>query len=123
MRKILIISLLMLVVVIVIIMIMNKTPDFPANEINDSDAIDKLRQSETDIVLVGNAEDKEWYLTLFNKGEGQKNFIKEMENKGWTFETQEGSGFLFRKGEQELKASCVIWNKKYNVCHAPETNN
>ncbi|UGB28801.1 hypothetical protein [Metabacillus sp. B2-18] len=62
---------------------MNRTPDFLTKEINASDAIDKLKQSETDIVSVGEAEGKEWYITIFNKGEGQKNFIKKIESKGW----------------------------------------
>ncbi|MBD1383381.1 hypothetical protein [Metabacillus arenae] len=117
MKKLLI--LLILIVIVGLFYIIRQPEEFPTTNIEASKALNKLEQSDKKIVNVGTSKGSRWYLTHFDKGEGQKRFIKEMENQGWIYIKQEGSGILFEKSDQELKTTCVIWNSKYNVCNAP----
>ncbi len=42
-----------------------------------------------------------WYGAKFNQGESVDHMKRKMEEKGWTYLTQEGSGYFFEKGKEK----------------------
>ncbi|MDR6999090.1 hypothetical protein [Neobacillus niacini] len=107
---------LVLFVIAALFLLQHKEP-FPVNSISTSEAIDKLEQSKDDIVLVTTHNNKNWYLTLNDKGKGQEKFIETIESQGWKFDEQEGSGLFFSNESGKRIGGCKIWNRKYLVCH------
>ena len=95
---------------------------FPTESIKRSVALSKLKGSDKEIVMVGTAEEKDWYLTRTDAGEGEKRFIAEIESQGWTFDEQFGAGLIFNKANEKLITTCVIWYSRYLVCEAPTMN-
>jgi hypothetical protein len=111
---------LLIVVLILFLIIRHQQLEFPTNEIKSSDAMDKLEKSNKKIEIVGETEEYDWYLTLFEKGDGQKRFIEEIEKQGWIFDSQEGAGLIFKRDNETLITKCGLWNSnKYLVCSAP----
>ncbi|SFA75285.1 hypothetical protein SAMN05216312_101288 [Cohnella sp. OV330] len=56
------------------------------------------------------------YLTKVKNGNGQELLKERMKSEGWTFEFQEGSGYYFKKANQEaLVTTRQIWNRHYIV--------
>ncbi|WP_316571351.1 hypothetical protein [Neobacillus sp. YIM B06451] len=116
-RKALLGVLAIIVLIFAALYLLQPKEPFPVKSISPGEAIEKLKNSKEDVVLITTVNDKNWYLTLKDNMKGQEKFINKMESQGWKFEMQEGSGFFFSKGNEELIAGCKIWNSDYLVCH------
>lgn len=92
MKRIVTILGIVIVVLILFLIIRHQQLEFPTNEIKSSDAMDKLEKSNKKIEIVGETEEYDWYLTLFEKGDGQKRFIEEIENKDGYSILKKGQG-------------------------------
>jgi len=56
------------------------------------------------------------YLTKVKNGNGQELLKERMKREGWTFDFQEGSGYFFKKDNQEaIVTTKQIWNRHYIV--------
>lgn len=56
------------------------------------------------------------YLTKVENGNGSELLKERMENEGWTFVRQDGSGYFFKKANQEAVVTTrQIWNRHYIV--------
>ncbi|WP_068984545.1 hypothetical protein [Lysinibacillus xylanilyticus] len=120
MKRIVTILGILIVVLILVFIIRHQQLEFPTNEIKSSDAMDILEKSNKKIEIVGKTEEYDWYLTLFEQGEGQKRFIEEIEKQGWIYDSQEGAGLIFKRDHETLITECGLWNSnKYLVCSAP----
>lgn len=101
---------------------------FPANELNPTSAIDLLNKTDNKIVKVGTSKkydlffslkEYDWYLTLLDKEKSNITFIEEIEEQGWTYITQNGSGLIFKKDNNTVIAKSEIWNENYLVYSFP----
>lgn len=101
------------------IIALNLVPAFPLQSVDYHDAIAKLKGSPTGIVKLTVENNSEWYFAKMDKGKGYEKFIHIVEQKGWKFETKEGSGYFFYKDGNRLIGSCQMWTSKYILCKLP----
>ncbi|MDQ0230121.1 hypothetical protein [Metabacillus malikii] len=75
-------------------------PTLPVKSISKRSALATINDSTESIVKLTEENGYEWFMTRKEKGQGYKNLKMLMNENGWVFQGQEGSGYFFKKGEQ-----------------------
>ncbi len=57
------------------------------------------------------------------QGKAYENLKKMMEDKGWFFKEQVGSGFVFQNEQGEITVLSKMWTKNYVIFHFPKEIN
>ena len=117
MKKIGVISGLFIAVIAVFILI-NKLhyPSLPIDDISSKEAIDKLKESDSEIAEIVVEGDSIWYITSSeNKGISivDENIKQMVVSNGWEFKQKDGGGMFFEKDGEKLIATTQMWTKNY----------
>ena len=118
----------MLFIVIIIIptvfIFVNKLyyPSLPMEDLSAKEAINKLKESDSNIAEIAVVGDSIWYITS-SEGKGILNAderIKQLViSNGWEFKQKDGSGLFFEKDGERLIATTQMWTKNYVLVKIP----
>lgn len=91
-------------------------PSLPIENLSAKEVIEKLEESNSEIVELAIEEDTIWYITRAeNQGVSLADeHIKQLiGSHGWEFIEKDGSGLFFEKNGDRLIATTEMWTKKY----------
>ena len=78
-----------------------------------------LELSDSEYERFAESETQNWYVSA-NSGEFRYDVITEfMNDKGWDFEEQLGSGFVFRKDDESLVIESKLYSEHYFLWDVP----
>lgn len=96
------------------------SPSLPFRAMSKADALVLLKQSKSDrITKLVNEGKYVWYAGHTENGNQVEMLKKEMATRGWRFTSQEGAGFFFVKGDQNIVITSQMWSRKYMLFKAP----
>ena len=98
-------------------------PESPIDHLSAKEILNKLHNSNEDVVLLSKKNDVTWYITKSNNNGilDSDEKIKEMVNKkGWSFKEKDGSGLFFEKDGERLIVTTEMWTSKYVLIKVPE---
>jgi hypothetical protein len=95
-------------------------PSLPIKSVSKKEVLQSINNSSESIVKIADENGYEWFITRMEQGQGRENFKQMMSENGWEFNTQEGSGYFFEKGERTLIATTQMWTGKYVIVQIPE---
>ncbi|MOA35761.1 hypothetical protein D3C78_1572370 [compost metagenome] len=82
-------------------------------------AVDKLSNSDNELVELAHVNGFYWLGFKGNSLEGRNKIIAEMENRGLTYSYYEGAGIFFENGERVVITG-EMWTGKYILYKIPE---
>lgn len=111
----------LLLVVIVLVVFESKVyyPPLSISSVSKKEVISKLKDSPKNIVKIGDVDGFEWFITLneigksIEQGTGFRSIAKMLGEKEWTFDSEDGSAYFFKRGNQTLIVETKMWTKKY----------
>ncbi|MFZ3590468.1 hypothetical protein ACOI1C_14725 [Bacillus sp. DJP31] len=124
MKKILLIAAAIIAVVVTTFFIVNNWmyPDLPIDSITPKEAIQKLNESDQDLVEISKESNRVWYITKNPKSgavEVDENIKKFISSNGWDFKEIDGSGLFFEKNGETLIVVKEMWTKRYVLVKVP----
>lgn len=97
-------------------------PSLPIDDISAKEAIDILKQSDSNIAKIAVEGDSIWYITSSeNKGNSiaDENIKQMIGSNGWEFKEKDGAGLFFEKDGKRLIATTEMWTKNYVLVKIP----
>lgn len=86
--------------------------------------IEKLNDSDEQIVNLTNENDYEWYIISERNKASADAIIKELVSKNsWVFKQKDGAGLFFEKQGDKLIATTQMWTGDYVLVKIPATFN
>jgi hypothetical protein len=98
-------------------------PPLPITSVSKSQVINKVNNSNGNIVKIAEEYSYQWYISEMNQGKAYENLKKLMADKGWFFKEQFGSGFRFKNEQGEIMVLSEMWTNKYVIFHFPKEIN
>ncbi len=101
-----------------VFIIFNKSyyPSLPIDGLSAKQVIQKLEESDNEVVEIAKDGDMTWYITRSgNEGilHADENIKQMIASNGWEFKEKDGSGLFFKKDEDRLIATTQMWTEKY----------
>jgi len=88
----------------------------PIENLTAKVAIEKLRNSDEEIIEIVTDDDSTWYI-IRSENDGisiaDENLKQMIGSNGWEFEAKEGSGLFFEKEDEQLTVATQMWIKRY----------
>ncbi|MGE6486863.1 hypothetical protein [Paenisporosarcina sp. NPDC076898] len=117
-----------ILVIIAVFVFVNKLyyPSLPIEGISAKEAIEKLKESNSEIVEIALEGNSRWYITSKeNKGLAiaEENIKQMVESNGWEFKQKDGAGLFFEKEGERLIATTQMWTKNYVLVKIPKNFN
>lgn len=94
-------------------------PALPVDSVSKKEVLKSLNHSTEDIVKIVEEADYEWFISRMEQGKASEHLKQMVGANGWQFETQEGSGYFFKKAEMELIATTQMWTGDYVLIKIP----
>ncbi|GAM12373.1 hypothetical protein [Mesobacillus selenatarsenatis] len=112
------------IVIIAVFIFVNKLyyPSLPIEKLSAKEAIDKLKESESEIAEIAVEGDSIWYITRSeNKGISiaDENIKQMIGSNGWEFKEKDGAGLFFEKDGRRLIATTQMWTGNYVLVKIP----
>lgn len=95
-------------------------PSLPIDTVSKYEVINKVNKSNGNIVKITDEDSYQWYISEMKQGRAYENLKRLMEDKGWFFKEQLGSGFVFQNEQGEIMVSSEMWTRKYVIFHFPK---
>ncbi|MBS4214844.1 hypothetical protein [Neobacillus rhizophilus] len=95
-------------------------PSLPIDSVSKSEVINKVHKSDGNIVKIAEEDSYQWYISEMKQGKAYENLKSFMEEKGWFFKEQLGSGFVFQNEQGEIMVSSEMWTRKFVIFHFPK---
>jgi hypothetical protein len=91
-------------------------PTFPIDGISKSEAIYLLNKENQQLVKLKEENQYIWYGFKGNQIDGSKELVKTMQDRGWIFKEQLGSGYFFLDSTSSIKiVESQMWTRKYVI--------
>lgn len=95
-------------------------PPLPFDSISKKDVLEKVTDSDKQLVKLINENGIQWYITSEQNISSVDEMIKELvAQKGWVFNLKEGSGLVFEKQRKKLVVTTEKWTGDYVLCQIP----
>lgn len=112
------------IVIIAVFIFVNKSyyPSLSIENLSAKEAIDQLKESESEIAEIAVEGDSIWYITRSeNKGISiaDENIKQMVGTKGWEFKEKDGAGLFFEKDGRRLIATTQMWTGNYVLVKIP----
>lgn len=99
-------------------------PQLPIENISKKTVIEKIKDSETQMVKLSNENGLEWYVIKERDTSVADEMISEMlDQNGWTFKQKEGNGLFFERHGENLIVSTQMWTGDYVLVKIPANFN
>lgn len=95
-------------------------PVLPIDSMTGHEVVKVINKSRENVVRLTEEKGYDWYIT--KKEQAFENLIILMQNKGWTYNTQEGAGYFFQKDNEALIVVSQMWSSKYVIYQIPIMN-
>ena len=114
-------------VLLVGILIFNDPPSFfyadlPFHSLSKQTVILLLKQSDEQINKLAFDENFVWYGTKADQGNEIERLVSDMKKDGWSFLHQEGSGYFFEQGNEQIVITSETWSNQYVLFKIPVTH-
>lgn len=129
MKKVLLtfsLGIISILVIVFVFAFFNKVyyPSLPIENMSKKEVIEKINDSDQQIVKLTDENSREWYITSERNQSKVDEIVKEMVSlNGWTFEQKEGSGLIFEKQEEKLIVTTQMWTGNYVLIEIPSNFN
>lgn len=90
-------------------------PTLPIESLSKKEVLATLNDSEKNIVKIAEENGYEWFITRMEQGKAYENIKKLINTNAWEFQTQEGSGYFFKKDDKTIIVSTQMWTRKYVI--------
>lgn len=112
------------IAIICVFIFVNKLyyPPLPIENLSAKEAIEKLKESDSNIAEIAVEGDFIWYITSSeNKGISiaDENIKQMVVSNGWEFKEKDGAGLFFEKGDKRLIATTQMWTENYVLVKIP----
>ena len=95
-------------------------PALPIDTISKKEVLDRLHQSDEKIVHLTTENGKEWFIVdERNQANKAEIIINMLQNYGWSFIEQMGSGLFFEKQDEKLIVTTQKWTSNYSLVDIP----
>ncbi|WP_078380765.1 hypothetical protein [Sutcliffiella halmapala] len=95
-------------------------PPLPIENVSKKEVIEKLNNSEQQIVKLSNENSLEWHIITKRDQSAANEIIKNMVSQnGWIFKQQDGSGLFFEKKGENLIVTTQKWTANYVLVKIP----
>ena len=95
-------------------------PTLPIESVSKKEVLESLNDSSESIVKIAEENGYEWFITRMEQGKAYENIKNMISKNAWEFQTQEGSGYFFKKDDKTLIAGTQMWTGKYVIVQIPE---
>ncbi|MGE7919726.1 hypothetical protein ACQKM9_12350 [Viridibacillus sp. NPDC093762] len=95
-------------------------PPLPIDSISSKEAIQKLNESDQEIVELSKDNNINWYI-MKNSADVDKKIKQFIGTNGWEFKEKDGNSLFFDKNRQCLIVNTEMWTKKYVLIRVPST--
>ena len=97
-------------------------PQSPIDNFSAKEILDKLNDSNEDVVKLSKQDNRTWYITRSNDNgilDTDEKIKKMVSTKGWAFKEKDGSGLFFEKDDGNLIVTTEMWTSKYVLVKVP----
>lgn len=95
-------------------------PPLPIDTISKKEVLNRLHQSNEKIVFLTTENGKEWFIIDERNQVNRAEIITDMlQNYGWAYIEQLGSGFFFEKQNEILIVTTQQWTRNYSLVDIP----
>jgi len=95
-------------------------PALPIDTISKKEVLDRLHQSDEKIVFLTTENGKEWFIIDERNQVNRAEIMTDMlQNYGWAYIEQMGSGFFFEKQNEILIVTTQKWTGNYSLVDIP----
>ncbi|GAB0167955.1 hypothetical protein LSPCS325_13920 [Lysinibacillus sp. CTST325] len=95
-------------------------PSLPIENISKKAVIEKINDSETQMVKLSNENGQEWYVIKERDTSVADEMIKEMlDQNSWIFKQKDGNGLFFERHGESLIVSTQKWTVDYLLVKIP----
>ncbi|WP_404349375.1 hypothetical protein LG311_02705 [Sutcliffiella horikoshii] len=119
-KRLSIISLIAIILVIVAYNTRFYYATLPIESVSKKEVLHSINDSSEPIVLFANEDGYDWFITRSNQGEYRETFKEMLDEHGWEFEYQDGSGYFFEKEGEKLIVTTEMWTGEYVIVQVPE---
>ncbi|MGE7689718.1 hypothetical protein ACQKMI_10925 [Lysinibacillus sp. NPDC097214] len=99
-------------------------PPLPIENLSKKTVIEKINDSETQMVNLSNENGQAWYVIKGGNISAADEMIKDMLNQnGWIFKQKEGNGLFFERHGENLIVSTQMWTGYYVLVKIPANFN
>ncbi|MEQ6353090.1 hypothetical protein ABNX05_00490 [Lysinibacillus sp. M3] len=99
-------------------------PPLPIENISKKTVIEKIKDSNIQMVKLSNENGQEWYVVKERDTSVADEMIREMlDQNGWTFKQKEGNGLFFERHGENLIVSTQMWTGDYVLVKIPANFN
>ncbi|WP_404460648.1 hypothetical protein [Sutcliffiella horikoshii] len=116
-------SIISLIAIILVIVAYNNRfyyATLPIESVSKREILHSIKESSEPIVQIANEDGYDWFITRSNQGEYRDTFKEMLDEHGWMFEYQEGSGYFFEKEGEKLIVTTEMWTGEYVIVQVPE---
>ncbi|WP_017754016.1 hypothetical protein [Calidifontibacillus oryziterrae] len=118
MKKVGFISIVIVIVIfaLFIFVIQSYHPPLPIENLTAKEVIEKLEETDSQLVEISVEDDTIWYITRTQNGGisiADENIKQMIGTKGWEFKGKDGAGLFFEKDGERLVVTTQMWSKKY----------
>lgn len=115
-RVVIVLSLVILIGAIYVFISKTYYPALPIEDLSAKETIQKLENSDENLVEIATDEGSTWYITRsLNEGvqTADENVEQMLALSGWKFTEKLGAGLFFEKDDKKLMVTTQMWTKKY----------
>ena len=95
-------------------------PPLPIDTISKKEVLDRLHQSDEKIVFLTTENGKEWFIIDERNQVNRAEIMTDMlQNYGWAYIEQMGSGLFFEKQDEKLIVTTQKWTRNYSLVDIP----
>nr|WP_153735568.1 hypothetical protein [Aquibacillus halophilus] len=114
----------MLITITFLFVFINKLyyPSLPINGITAKEAIEILKESDSEIAKIAVEGESIWYITSSKNGGisvADENIKQLVASNGWEFKQKDGSGLFFEKAGERLISTTQMWTENYVLVKIP----
>ncbi|WP_404469536.1 type II toxin-antitoxin system HicA family toxin [Sutcliffiella horikoshii] len=119
-KRLTIISLVAIILVIVAYNNRFYYATLPIESISKKEVLHSINDSSEPIVKIANEDGYDWFITRSDQGEYREILKAMIGDHGWEFDTQDGSGYFFKKEDEMLIITTQMWTGEYVIVQVPE---
>lgn len=93
-------------------------PPLPIDSISSKEAIQKLNESDQELVELSKDNNINWYI-IKNSADVDNKIKQFISNNDWVFKEKDGNGLFFEKNGERLIVNTEMWTKKYVLVKVP----
>ncbi len=95
-------------------------PTLPLESASKKEVLQSINESSEPIIKIANEDGYDWFITRSNQGDYRETLKAMIGEHRWEFETQDGSGYFFKKEDEKLIVTTQMWTGEYVIVQLPE---